>query len=871
MALQKNYNPLEVEKKWYEQWQKDKVFASKVNKNKEAYTVVIPPPNVTGVLHMGHMLNNTVQDILIRRARMMGKEACWVPGTDHASIATESKVVKLLAEKGISKDDISRDEFLNHALDWKDKYGGIILKQLKRLGASCDWDRTAFTMDEEYSKSVIDVFVDLYKKGYIYRGVRMVNWDPKGKTALSDEEVIHKEVQSQLYYIKYPISGEDGHLIVATTRPETLLGDTAICINPNDDRYKSLHGKKAIVPIVNREIPIICDEYVDLDFGTGCLKVTPAHDLNDYELGLKHKLESIDILSDDGTLNENAGHYIGEDRFDVRKKIIKDLKAIDLFEKVEQINNSIGFSERTDAVIEPKLSTQWFCKMEEMAKPALENVMNDNIAVFPSKFKNMYRSWMDNVKDWCISRQLWWGHRIPAYYLPNGEFVIASTPEEALEEAKKMDSSITMDELRQDEDVLDTWFSSWLWPISLFNGLQNPDNEEFKFYYPTATLVTGFDIIFFWVARMIMAGYEYTGTFPFKDVYFTGMVRDEKGKKMSKSLGNSPDPIDLIDEYGADGVRVGMLLTAPAGNDLLFNEKLCEQGKNFTNKLWNAYRLVENWEVSEDGENNEIAVHWIKHRIAETLEKLEDDFAKYRLSDALMSVYKLVWDDFCSWYLEMIKPEYGKPIHPQVLSETKEVYQSLLKVLHPFTPFITEELWSNLRSQEDSKYIATASWPVSTSYDQGLLGEVSYIKEVVSSLRNFRNEKNLSPKEALNLQVKTDNFEIYASYSEIIKKLANLKEVSQVSDKSGNCFTLVIKADELFIPAIDNVDTAKEKEKLTEELQYMEGFLKGVDKKLANERFVNNAPEEVVQNEQKKKADAEAKIAVLKQTLESLV
>lgn len=871
MSEATKYNPKEIEKKWYDKWLADGVFSSSPDSGKEAFTIVIPPPNVTGVLHMGHMLNNTIQDILVRRERMKGKAACWVPGTDHASIATESKVVKMLAEKGISKSDISREKFLEHAMDWKDKYGGIILQQLKTLGASCDWDRTAFTMDKDYSESVIDVFIDLYKKGYIYRGARMVNWDPVGKTALSDEEVIHKEVNSQLYYINYQIVDSNESLTVATTRPETILGDTAICINPNDERYQHLKGKKVIVPIAEREIPIIEDEYVDVEFGTGCLKVTPAHDINDYELGVKHKLPSIDVLNDDGTMSDAAQYYIGEDRFVVRKKIVKELDSKGAFVKAEQITNNVGFSERTDAIIEPKISTQWFCKMTEMAKPALENVMNDTIKIHPPKFKNMYRSWMGNVKDWCISRQLWWGHQIPAYYLPGGEFVIAKSLDEAFEEAKKIDSSINKSDLTQDEDVLDTWFSSWLWPISLFDGLKDPENEEFKFYYPTDVLVTGFDIIFFWVARMIMAGYEFTGKLPFKDVYITGMVRDEKGRKMSKSLGNSPDPLSLIDKYSADGVRVGMLLAAPAGNDLLFNEKLCEQGRNFTNKIWNAYRLINSWEEFEGENQNSQAITWIKERIKQAHAEIEDAFSKFRLSDALMIVYKLVWDDYCSWYLEMIKPEYGSPINKETKLESMHVMKNLLKLLHPFMPFITEELWSKLKSNDDGDTICLANWPPQQSYDNTVLADFSRIQETVTALRNFRKEKNISPKEKLNIQIKSADYSLYTSYDQTIKILAGIEEIKEVSTKPESVISIIVRADEIYIPVDQSIDKEAEKEKVQKELEYTKGFLSSVNKKLSNERFVNNAPAKVIEVEKSKRSDAEAKIKVLEETLASLI
>lgn len=873
MSVSKTYNPKEVENKWYQEWEKAKVFASKPNPDKKPFTIVIPPPNVTGVLHMGHMLNNTIQDVLTRKARMEGKEACWVPGTDHASIATETKVIKLLEEKGIKKSDLTRAEFLEHAYEWKDKYGGIILKQLKTLGASCDWDRTAFTMDKGYSKSVIKVFVDLYNKGYIYRGARMVNWDPKGLTALSDEEVIHKEVDSRLFYVRYQIAGSEEFLTIATTRPETILGDSAICVNPNDERYKHLHGKKAIVPISNKEIPIILDEYVDLEFGTGCLKVTPAHDINDYELGVKHKLESIEILNDNGTLNKNGLHYEGEDRFVVRKKIIKELETLGQFDKAENIKNNVGYSERTDVPIEPKISTQWFCKMEDMAKPALENVENDTIKVHPPKFKNMYRSWMENVRDWCISRQLWWGHQIPAFYLPNGEFVVAETNEEALALAQKIDSSLTLADLTQDNDVLDTWFSSWLWPMSVFDGINNPDNEEINYYYPTDVLATGFDIIFFWVARMIMAGYEYKGELPFKNVYITGMVRDEKGRKMSKSLGNSPDPLDLIDQYSADGVRVGMLLTAPAGNDLLFDEKQCHQGNGFAKKIWNAYLLVDGWEIDQSlACPNEQAIQWLDNRINEVVTELEDSFSKFRLSDALMSIYKLVWDDFCSWYLEMIKPDYQAPIDPKTLSATKELFEKIIKLVHPFMPFITEELWANIKERKEGDFITIAQWPETVSFDKPLLKDVEFIQELVTGLRNFRASKNILKKDSIEVSIKTDKDpQFYTTYDAIIKKLANVSSIELVSEKIEGAFSIVIGSDEFFIPLGDSIDIEAEKEKIVKEIDYTKGFLKGVDKKLSNERFVAGAPEQVIANERKKKEDAEAKLKTLEESLASLV
>ncbi len=865
MALSEKYTPAEIEDKWYQQWLDNKVFTSNVDTSKESFSVVIPPPNVTGVLHMGHMLNNTIQDVLVRKARMEGKEACWVPGTDHASIATESKVVKMLEEQGIKKSDISREEFLGHAMQWKDKYGGIILEQLKKIGASCDWDRTQFTMDPEYSKSVIEVFVDLYNKGLIYRGARMVNWDPLGQTALSDEEVIHKEVQSNLYYINYKVVGSDELITIATTRPETILGDTAICINPKDERYTHLQGKKAIVPLVGREIPIIFDEYVDLEFGTGCLKVTPAHDINDHELGMKHHLESIDILNDDGTLNENAGILIGEDRFAARKKVVILLKEQELFVKQEQINNSVGRSERTNAVIEPKISTQWFCKMKGMAEPALEKVLDDTIQIHPAKFKNMYRSWMEDVKDWCVSRQLWWGHRIPAYYLPSGQIVVASSDEEALLKAQAIDSSLSADDIKQDEDVLDTWFSSWIWPISVFKNITEQDNKEFDFYYPTDVLVTGFDIIFFWVARMIMAGYEFTGKLPFKHVYITGMVRDEKGRKMSKSLGNSPDPLDLIKEYGADGVRVGMLLTAPAGNDLLFDKKLCEQGRNFGNKIWNAYRLINSWEVEDVATPHGEAISWMQNRIEQATAELEDSYSKFRLSDALMTVYKLIWDDYCSWYLEMIKPAYGKPNSKETVTASEEILKSLLKLAHPFMPFLTEELWHQF---EDS-FVAQAAYPKASSFDEALLTDIDRVKQVVTAIRNVRKQKQLAQKDTIEVFVKTKDTQFYSKYDAIVCKLVNASSISFATEKQVNAAVVVVGEDELSIP-LGEIDVEEELGLLKKELAYTQGFFKSVSKKLSNERFVQNAPEQVVAIEKQKMADAEARIKALEESITAM-
>ncbi len=874
MSLSTKYNPKEVEDKWYQFWMDKKFFSSKPNPNKEPYTIVIPPPNVTGVLHMGHMMNNTIQDVLIRKARMEGKEACWVPGTDHASIATEAKVVAMLKEKGISKKDISREEFLKYAFDWKEKYGGIILEQLKKLGASCDWDRTRFTMEEDMSAAVIEVFVDLYNKGNIYRGIRMVNWDPQGRTAISDDEVIYKEVNSRLYYLKYKIDGEDGFLTIATTRPETILGDTAVCINPNDERFKHLKGKKAIVPLINRAVPIIEDEYVNMEFGTGCLKVTPAHDINDYELGQKHRLDSIDIFNDDGTINERGGLYLGEDRFVVRKKISKELEEKGFLEKVEDYKNNVGFSERTDAVIEPKLSMQWFVKMKEITKPAYENVMNDNIQLHPPKFKNMYRSWMENVRDWCISRQLWWGQRIPAYYLPDGTFVVAENSEKALELAKSInkDFNLTIEDLKQDEDVLDTWFSSWLWPISVFDGFKDPDNEDINYYYPTNDLVTAPEILFFWVARMIIAGYEYRGEKPFKNVYLTGIVRDKLGRKMSKSLGNSPDPIELIHQYGADGVRTGMLFSSPAGNDLPFDEKLCEQGRNFANKIWNAFRLIKGWTVSDqlDADVNFYSIDWFKNRLKEAQIEIEEHYAKFRISDALLSTYKLIWDDFCSWYLEMIKPGFEEPIDRTTYEATIEFFEKLMKILHPFMPFITEELWHEIKERQEEDCIIVAEWPKSGDINEAILNDAKLIFEIVSNIRNTRNLKKISPKTELDLFVKTNNRQLYKKYQSIIMKLGNIKNIDFTDEKPEGAIHFIVKAEEIFIPVKGEIDVEKEKENILKELEYARGFLLSVQKKLSNEKFVNGAPEQVLQNELRKQADAESKIKVLEEGLASL-
>ena len=867
MSISSKYDPSQIEDKWYQTWLDKGFFHSEPNPEKEPYTIVIPPPNVTGVLHMGHMLNNTIQDVLIRRARMQGKEACWVPGTDHASIATEAKVVAMLKERGIDKHDISREEFLEYAWEWKEKYGGIILEQLKKLGASCDWDRTRFTMDPDLSDAVTEVFVDLYKKGYIYRGVRMVNWDPQGKTALADDEVIHKEVNSKLYHVSYKIADSSETVTIATTRPETILGDTAVCINPKDERYTHLHGKTAIVPMVNREVPIILDEYVAMDFGTGCLKVTPAHDINDYELGMKHKLGSIDIFNDDGTVSEAGELYIGKDRFAVRKEIVKDLEEAGQLVKIEEYTNNVGFSERTDAVIEPKLSTQWFVSMKELTKPAYENVMNDEVQLVPPKFKNMYRHWMENVRDWCISRQLWWGQQIPAWYLPNGEFVVAKDEDEALKLAQEKDASLSQTDLRRDEDVLDTWFSSGLWPISVFDGFKDPDNADIKYYYPTNDLITAPEILFFWVARMVMYGYEYRGEKPFRNVYLTGIVRDKQGRKMSKSLGNSPDPIELMNIYGADGVRTGMLFSSPAGNDLLFDEKLCEQGRNFSNKVWNAFRLVTGWEVDETlPDTNQIAIDWFDSKFNQALAEVEDHFSKFRISDALMTSYKLVWNDFCSLYLEMVKPEYGKPIDARSYKMSVVFFEKVVKLLHPFMPFITEEIWQSLQ-ERNGNYLIVEEWPSASPFDADLLDAGEEAFEVVSQIRNLRNAKQISPKTALSLMVKTNDRTRLESFGEVIKKMSNLELIEFVSEKPENAGGFVIKGDEFFIPLEESIDAEQEKLRLQKELEYANGFKNSVAKKLSNERFVNNAPEQVIANERKKLADAEAKIMALEEQL----
>lgn len=876
MELASKYEPQAVEARWYKYWMDNKMFSSKPD-GREPYTIVIPPPNVTGVLHMGHMLNNTIQDILVRRARMEGKNACWVPGTDHASIATEAKVVNKLAEQGLKKSDLTRDEFLKHAWDWTNEHGGIILKQLRKLGASCDWDRTAFTMDDKRSEGVIKVFCDLYNKGLIYRGVRMVNWDPKAQTALSDEEVIYKDEHSKLYYLRYKVVEEPGrYAIVATTRPETIMGDTAMCINPDDPKNQWLKGKHVIVPLVGREIPVIEDEYVDINFGTGCLKVTPAHDINDHALGLKHHLDTIDIFNDNGTISEAAGLYVGMDRMDVRKQIAKDLTEAGLMEKVEDYNNKVGFSERTNVPIEPKLSTQWFLSMKHFADLSLEPVMSDEIQFYPPKYKNIYRHWLENIKDWCISRQLWWGHRIPAYYFTDSEgkrdFVVAENAEKALAMAKQKNPSLTPADLVQDDDCLDTWFSSWLWPISVFDGINNPDNEEINYYYPTSDLVTAPDIIFFWVARMIMAGYEYRGKLPFKHVYFTGIVRDKLGRKMSKSLGNSPDPIMLIDKYGADGVRMGMMLSAPAGNDILFDETLCEQGRNFNNKIWNAFRLVKGWEVceSEQPEANAIAVNWFAAKLRQTNAEVDDLFNKYRISEALMAVYRLLWDEFSSWYLEMIKPAYGQPIDSATLDATLKFFETLLKMLHPFMPFITEELWQHIYERKDGESIMRDKLEVSpmTDADAKLLADIESVKLIVSGIRTVRNQKNIPTKDELNLQAVGSNK--YAAYNCIIAKMANVGAIDVVNEKDATAATFMVGTDEFAVPLGNMIDVEAEIAKQEAQLKHLEGFLAGIKKKLSNEKFVANAPEAVVAMERKKQKDSEEKIAALKDSLAAL-
>ena len=859
MSLDSKYNPQSIEDKWYERWLKDDCFSSFPNKNKEPFTIVIPPPNVTGVLHMGHMLNNSIQDILTRRARMQGKEACWIPGTDHASIATEAKVVAMLKEKGIEKESLTREKFLEYAWEWKEKYGGIILDQLKRLGASCDWSRTKFTMDEDLSKSVIKVFIDLYDKGHIYRGIRMVNWDPEGKTALADDEVIYKEVDSQLFYIKYKVSGTDDMLTIATTRPETLLGDTAVCINPNDKRFKHLHGKNAIVPLVDREVPIILDEYVDMEFGTGCLKVTPSHDENDYKLGQKHKLKSIDIFDIEGKVNDNGKLYVGEDRFMVRKQISKDLDKIGQIEKIENYRNKVGFSERTDAVVEPKISTQWFVSMKEIKIPALENVMNSSIKFHPPKLKNMYRAWMENINDWCISRQLWWGHQIPAYYLPSGEFVVAETKEEGLKKAQEIDKKLTINDLTQDEDVLDTWFSSWLWPISVFDGINNPDNEEINYYYPTSDLVTAPEIIFFWVARMIVAGYEYRDEMPFKNVYFTGIVRDKKRRKMSKSLGNSPDPIKLMKKYGADGVRAGMLFSAPAGNDLLFDEKLCEQGRNFSNKLWNAFRLIQSFEITDSGKNQSLAIQWINSRFNEVMNEVEDHFKKYRISDALLTLYTFVWDDFCNWYLEIIKENN---ISKETHNETIALLEKILKILHPFMPFITEELWNQIDNQRD--YIMISDYPLPENFNKSLNYDFKKVFEIVTGIRKLKSDNKIKQIDIVQVMVNKKSEFDFSMYKDLIEKLSKTKELEIIKEVPNNYPTLISGKDTIYLKIEKSEDS---KEDTLKQIEYTEGFLKSVDKKLSNKSFMDNAPKSVVDNEKKKRDDAIIKLENLKNSI----
>ena len=890
MELASKYDPQAVESKWYQYWLDNKLFSSKPD-GREPYTVVIPPPNVTGVLHMGHMLNNTIQDILVRRARMEGKNACWVPGTDHASIATEAKVVNRLAQQGIKKTDLTREEFLKHAWDWTHEHGGIILKQLRRLGASCDWDRTSFTMDETRSRAVIHVFCDLYNKGLIYRGVRMVNWDPKAQTALSDEEVIYKDEHSKLYYLKYYVvekdcqQVEEGNVmhkddkgyyaVVATTRPETIMGDSAMCINPEDKKNTWLKGKHVIVPLVNREIPVIEDSYVDIEFGTGCLKVTPAHDINDHALGLKHGLQTIDIFNDNGTISEAAGMYVGQDRMDVRKQIAIDLQNAGLMEKIEDYNNKVGFSERTNVPIEPKLSTQWFLKMQHFADIALPPVMDDDIEFYPKKYKNTYRHWLENIKDWCISRQLWWGHRIPAYYFDNAgkkDFVVAETAEEALKLAQEKNASIKAEDLEQESDCLDTWFSSWLWPISLFDGIENPDNEEINYYYPTSDLVTGPDIIFFWVARMIMAGYEYRGKMPFKHVYFTGIVRDKLGRKMSKSLGNSPDPLDLIDKFGADGVRMGMMLSAPAGNDILFDESLCEQGRNFNNKIWNAFRLVKGWETAdiEQPKSAEIAVKWFDAKLKEVNEEMQKQFKDYRISEALMTVYKLFWDEFSSWYLEMVKPAYGQPIDKQSYEATLKFFDALLKMLHPFMPFITEELWQHIYDRKDGESIMREKLeiPAPTAEEKKLAADIENVKQIIAGVRTVRNQKNIAQKEQLTLQVVGKND--FEAYNDVTLKMANLDKIEVIAEKSADASSFMVGTDEFAVPLGDLIDVAAEIEKAEAQLKHLEGFLMGVRKKLSNENFVAHAPEKVVALERKKESDSVEKIAALKATIEEL-
>lgn len=868
-----NYNPKESEEKWYKYWMEHHFFHSEVDKTRTPYCIVIPPPNVTGVLHMGHMLNNTIQDALVRRARLLGKNACWVPGTDHASIATEAKVVAKLKSEGISKHDLTRDEFLKHAWDWTEKHGGIILQQLRRLGASCDWERTSFTMDEIRSQSVLKVFIDLYKKGCIYKGVRMVNWDPAAQTAISDEEVIYKEEKNKLYYLRYKIVGEDNYITIATTRPETILGDSAVCVNPNDPRFAAFAGKKCIVPLVNREIPIIRDEYVDMEFGTGALKITPAHDINDYEIGYKHNLETIDIFNADGTMSEAAQFFVGKDRFVVREEIIPELEKAGNLVKIEDYDNKVGYSERTNVAIEPKLSMQWFLKMKELSQPALEAVMDDTVKLTPSKYKNTYRYWMENVKDWCISRQLWWGHRIPAYYLPNSnEFVVAGNAEEAVKLVKeKFGKTVTANDLRQDEDCLDTWFSSWLWPISVFDGINQPDNEEIKYYYPTNDLVSGPDILFFWIARMIIAGYEYRQEKPFSNVYLTGIVRDKLRRKMSKSLGNSPEPIELIEKYGADGVRVGMLLCAPAGGDLLFDENLPEQGRNFTTKIWNAFRLVKSWQVAdiEQPLHSKLALDWFGNTLNKTTETLNTQFDQYRISEALMTVYTGFRDEFSSWLLEIIKPGYEQPIDRTTYEKTITLFEQLLQLLHPFMPFVTEEIWQNLRERKDGESIMVSVMPDNTGYDANLLQDFEFVKEIIVGIRNIRKQNNIAFKDTLELKVKK-NDRYPGTFESIIGKMGNISNIEVVEESTKGAWSFITDTVEYFIPSTGQIDTEELKSKLTEELNYTRGFLASVMKKLGNDKFVSGAPEQVVAGEKKKQADAEAKIAALEAQLTEL-
>jgi len=869
MELSTQYNPSDIEAKWYQEWITKGYFKSTPDE-REAYSVVIPPPNVTGILHMGHILNNTLQDVLVRRARMLGKNAVWVPGTDHASIATEAKVVDKLKKEGIDKNDLSRDEFLEHAWEWKEKHGGIILEQLKKLGASCDWDRTKFTMDKDLSDSVIKTFVDLHNKGLIYRGMRMINWDPSAQTAVSDEEVNHKEVQSKLYYLRYQIEGENEFVTIATTRPETILGDSAVCVNPTDERFTHLKGKRVIVPLINRSVPIIMDEYVDIEFGTGALKITPAHDVHDYEIGMKHNLETINIFNDDGTLSENAQLFVGKDRFEVRKEIIPELEKAGNLVKIEDYINKVGFSERTDAVIEPKMSTQWFLKMHDLAQPALKAVMEDDIKLFPAKFKNTYRHWMENVRDWNVSRQLWWGHRIPAWYLPDGSFVVAENEADALKLTQAKDANLKISDIKQDEDVLDTWFSSWLWPISVFDGINNPNNEDIKYYYPTNDLVTAPEILFFWVARMVIAGYEYRNELPFKNVYLTGIVRDKQRRKMSKSLGNSPNPLDLIDKYGADSVRVGMLLCSPAGNDLIYDEGLIEQGRNFANKIWNAYRLVKSWDIDETIPQPEYAqeiITWFDNKLNEAIDTLEDHFSKFRLSDALMLVYKLFWDEFSSWYLEGVKPAYQKPIDRATYDATLGYFEKLLQLLHPYMPFITEELWQNMNERKDDESIMLSLIPKNVSFDNNIINDFEETKEIIGAIRNIRKSKNIPNKEQLSLFIQTST---NIKYSALIQKLSNLSDIELTSEKVDNAMSFMVKTTEFFVPFSESIDVEAELNKLEEELKYQEGFLNSVMKKLSNERFVNNAPEKVVAIEKAKQEDAENKITALKSQIEAL-